>query len=41
MIAAGIAEHESLKLSFTDGKILVNKSNLFQKARPINSLLRI
>ena len=32
MIAAGIAEHQSLKLSYTDNKILITKSNMFQKA---------
>ena len=31
MIAQGISEHETLKMSFTDGKILITKSNLFQK----------
>ena len=32
MIDAGIAEHASLKLNPNDGKIMLNKSNLFQKA---------
>ena len=31
MIAQGISEHETLKMSFTDGKILITKNNLFQK----------
>ena len=31
MIARGIAEHESVALSFIDGKILVTKANFFQK----------
>jgi hypothetical protein len=32
MIEAGIAEHASLKLSYTDDKILLTKANLFNKA---------
>ena len=32
MIDAGIAEHASLKMSPMDGKIIVNKANLFNKA---------
>ena len=32
MIALGIAEHESLKMSYLDNKILVTKANLFNKA---------
>ena len=32
MIDAGIAEHASLKLSYTDDKILLTKANLFNKA---------
>ena len=31
MIAEGIAEHESLTLSYLDGKILLTKSNIFMK----------
>ena len=32
MVQAGIEEHASLKLSYMDNKIMVTKSNLFQKA---------
>lgn len=31
MIKRGIEEHVTLKISFTDNKIVINKSNLFQK----------
>ena len=31
MIAAGIEEHTQLKMSFTDGKIIITKANLFNK----------
>ena len=32
MIDAGIAEHASLKLSYTEDKIMLTKANLFNKA---------
>ena len=32
MVAAGISAHETLKMSYMDGKIVLTKSNLFQKA---------
>ena len=31
-IALGIAEHESLKMSYLNNKILVTKGNIFNKA---------